>query len=343
MTNSIKTEWLAIHLYYNAPWERFLIHAVKPFIDTVRNHPQVQGYFFIRYGEMGPHIRLRFKGESDYLINQLKPLAEESFLAYMEAHPSKDLPKTDIPKFSYKEKLFPNNSIQWIKYEPEIDRYGGKKAISLAESHFQSSSEAVLLNLEAQTDSWSYESAMGVAIQMHLGFSYAVGMSQVEMYFFYTRLFQTWFPSTYYYQTENRDTHLEKVKETILESFKTSFQHQKAVILPHVQHLWEYLHASEAQMEERWFTLWVSQGRKVDRDMKTLISRKDLIIPSYFLSSMDASGIDRPEFFVYESFFHMTNNRLGIQNQDEGFLAYVLMESLDEIFTQSVGKHPGVY
>ena len=66
-------KWLAAYLYYSEPWEKLLSDAVLPFIDTMMAIPGVDHYFFIRYWEKGPHIRLRFKGEKQVLEQKVTP------------------------------------------------------------------------------------------------------------------------------------------------------------------------------------------------------------------------------------------------------------------------------
>ena len=114
--------WLAGYLYYTGARETFLTKAVAPFVHTVLTHGWAGQCFFIRYGERGPHIRLRFQGPADLLEHWVKPRFMTFFQQYYTRYPSqrdepawvKDLPR-DI-------QWFPNNSVQFLAYEPESER-----------------------------------------------------------------------------------------------------------------------------------------------------------------------------------------------------------------------------
>ncbi|MGB5931124.1 MAG: lantibiotic dehydratase C-terminal domain-containing protein, partial [Cyclobacteriaceae bacterium] len=41
---------------------------------------------------------------------------------------------------------------------------------------------------------------------------------------------------------------------------------------------------------------------------------------------------------IYDSYVHMTNNRLGIQNRDEAYLAYLIKKCLDIMLAETVEK-----
>jgi thiopeptide-type bacteriocin biosynthesis protein len=142
-----RKKWLSAYLYYSEPREHFFVSCLKPFIDDVIKKKIADTYFFIRYWEKGYHIRLRFKGNETALQNELKPLLVNYFSVYFIEHPSQR-------KESSLE-LLANNSIHFTEYEPEVERYGGKKAILLAEKQFECSSKAVL-NILNQTSEWTY-------------------------------------------------------------------------------------------------------------------------------------------------------------------------------------------
>ena len=65
--------WLSAYLYYHEPWETFITKAVSPFIDKMLEKHLVKRFFFIRYWEKGPHIRLRFQGNKQTIEEKIKP------------------------------------------------------------------------------------------------------------------------------------------------------------------------------------------------------------------------------------------------------------------------------
>jgi len=326
--NQINTKWLGIHLYYNTPSERILSDAVLPFIESMLEQKLISNYFFIRYFEHGPHIRLRLKGEEKILNTQVKLYATSFFSEYIKQNPSGSIHEHFLKFYKTDGMLYPNNSIQWIEYLPELKRYGGKHAIIEAERHFQNSSETVLINLKNNVQEWSYEVALGTAIQMHLGFTYGTGMSKKEIFFFYKKLYQDWFPQNFqiYNNTNNEFQKIEN--EKVAESFYTSFNQQKDFLVPYISELWNEIKKNKAVEEIDWLESWIDHAQQIDTKLKALNFLSSLHIPEDYQQLLDSQNINRPELFLYESFFHMTNNRLGLLNNDEGFLAFLLMESL---------------
>ncbi|MCA9936298.1 MAG: thiopeptide-type bacteriocin biosynthesis protein, partial [Anaerolineales bacterium] len=87
MTMSPST-WLSAHLFYGKLWEDLLTQAVRPFVDDLFIQGQISQFFFIRYWERGPHIRLRLKGQPSALQNHVKPALEATFTDYFTKYPS---------------------------------------------------------------------------------------------------------------------------------------------------------------------------------------------------------------------------------------------------------------
>ncbi len=111
--------WNSYHFYPLEVPDVFLARSLRPFLERHVWPQKGARAFFLRYDdEKGPHIRLRFKGEQEWLDNSLQPVFEEWFRerGKWESQP----------------------------YLPEADRFGGEEALSLAEEHFHISSRVVL-------------------------------------------------------------------------------------------------------------------------------------------------------------------------------------------------------
>ena len=186
--------WLAAYLYRGEPWEALLTEAVQPFVQQVLINGWADSFFFIRYWERGPHIRLRFKGDAVVLESQLRPALTAHFTRYFRQYPSQRAdPARQLPPGS---QWFPNDSVQFIPYEPETDRYGGPVGVAIAERQFACASRVVLATLAASR-TWNYDRALGTAIQLHLLFAYATGMDLEEARAFFTLVYTQWAPRAY--------------------------------------------------------------------------------------------------------------------------------------------------
>jgi Lantibiotic biosynthesis dehydratase C-term len=170
MTQENSSSWLVAYLYYDEPWERLLTEAVLPYAEIVAQTGIAESWFFVRYWERGPHIRLRFKAEADVIEKMLRSNLEEHFLNYFESVPSFRIDPSYPPRIPDAYKWLPNNSVQYDVYLPELERYGGVNGMALAEQQFALSSKIVLKSIEALGQQWSYDDALGTGIKLHLSF-----------------------------------------------------------------------------------------------------------------------------------------------------------------------------
>ena len=323
-------KWLAAFLYYAEPWEDFLITGVKPLIDQVMGEKLADQYFFIRYWEKGPHIRLRFKGDTNTLEDKVKPLIIAHFDQYFKNKPSERQDPEWIKEATEEYKWYPNNSVQFIDYEPETDRYGGEFALLVSERQFQASSNATLAIVEDGLGSWDYNRALGAAIQLHLGFAYGVGMDQYEASKFFSEVFQNWLPRAYYfYEKDISKEELARRREETLKAFESNFEEQKESLIPFFQTVWEAFE-EEQSFDQEWLNQWLMDMRSIKADLLVLQKDGRLVVPQWY-SIKEGTGVpvERQQLWaIYDSYIHMINNRIGIMNRDEGYLAYLVRESI---------------
>lgn len=327
--------WLSAYLFYTGNWEHFLVDQVKPFVDEMIANKYVEEFFFIRYWEKGPHIRLRLKGRSEVLENIVQRALEKYFNDFFLKNPShrdeqdwqKDLPE-DV-------RAYPNNSIQFIPYEPEYERYGGMGGMPIGEEQFEASSLAVLSIFSENAD-WDYDKAMGAAIQMHLSFAQALGMDLKEAAHFYSGIFQAWLYMTYDWNDLSKEEHMRK-RKIVLDAFEDQFAKQHAVLVPYHLSVWEALESGE-EFEEHWLNKWIEDVKMTGKKMTAAQKNGELTFPedSLITNTWDVSMEKRQLYFIYGSYVHMTNNRLGILNRDEAFLGYLIKRSLEMLSAETI-------
>lgn len=117
------SEWLYLKLYGGqSSGDRLLQEAAAPLAARFLASGAADGWFFIRYGDPDPHLRLRFHGAPARLYGEVLPalnLALAPFLA--------------------------DGSLWRVElgtYEREAERYGGAANIARAEAWFQADSQA---------------------------------------------------------------------------------------------------------------------------------------------------------------------------------------------------------
>ncbi len=267
----MKTSWLSIHLFYE-DLNLILINGVFPFIDKMRQEKKINQYFFIRYSEGGSHVRLRLKTNEKQTV---KADCQAYFSLFFKQNASQR--SFHLPHY------YPNNSLQFIDYEPELERYGGSEKIGIAEEYFQFSSE-IIQSLMCQNDSFEYEAAMGWAIQLHVIFAKAVNLSKKDSLLFFEQYYKNW----------------SKLLPKTNLAIDKEIEGNRGVIT-FIQNLWENIDDTIV-FEDDIFQKWYDGNKK-------LIASKDY-------------------FNYYNSYIHMTNNRLGLYNQDETWIAKLIYYAL---------------
>ncbi len=125
---ALGSEWLYAKLFTGESTADLLIREVlAPLHRELVASGHVSRWFFIRYGPPW-HLRARYYGEPTKLIQQALPVLAEAFALANDRG------------------LLWN--VEWSTYERELERYGGPRAMELAEGWFHADSEAVFKVLE---------------------------------------------------------------------------------------------------------------------------------------------------------------------------------------------------
>ncbi|MCY9160072.1 thiopeptide-type bacteriocin biosynthesis protein [Bacillus atrophaeus] len=156
-------KWSSLHVFFHdfSNIETVLHRLIWPSLQSNIINAEIKKYFFIRYWEGGPHLRIRYiiqEGTdpeefterligswTDYLLKHPSAIELEKETFY-QSHSLEGKSKNIIPSLPW----FPNNSVQKVPYIPEIERYGGKVGIQIAEEYFCFSSEFVREILQNQ-------------------------------------------------------------------------------------------------------------------------------------------------------------------------------------------------
>lgn len=284
--------WRSYHLFRAEPWEPFLTECVKPFVEDCCARELADGFFFVRYWERGPHVRLRLRAIDG---ERLDANVRDHFETYFRRSPSR--------RTNDSQGWLPNDSVQSIPYQPETERYGGPARLPVAELQFESSSRAVLALLARSQ--WSYERALGAALQMHLLFAHSLGLRSGELAHFLGTAAARWLDGVRWNSAGQR-----------FAAFAAAYEAQRDTLPAMHAALWNALDEG-VEIEQEWASRWIADTRTIAQRLRE--------------SGAPAAGLDGAEQRILMSYMHMTNNRLGLRNRDEGFLAYVMSRCLEEI------------
>jgi lantibiotic biosynthesis protein len=115
------TEWLFAKLYHAPTFEQdLLVDHIRPFCREVAG----DAWFFMRYADPEPHIRVRWSGHPDKLADELAP----AVLRWANSLVSQEVCRR----------------VTLDTYDREVERYGGPDGIELAEELFIADSVASL-------------------------------------------------------------------------------------------------------------------------------------------------------------------------------------------------------
>jgi thiopeptide-type bacteriocin biosynthesis protein len=195
-------------------------------------------------------------------------------------------------------KVFPD--AKFAAYIPETERYGGSVGLPIAERLFQASSAAVL-QLLAQDGTWSYRRALASGLQMHIGMLQALALSRAE--------------------TVALCKHIAEIEsEKSVELLEQGFAAQRDVIVPQLTAVWAACE-KKVDFKDDWFTDWRQAAAQISVEIHQAnkLRKFELVDSTHHASQL---------WCLYESYIHMTNNRLGIMRRDEAFVAYLLQRSL---------------
>lgn len=295
--------WMSLHLFYEGPWLDLLKHYIKPFLMTQINVGNAKSYFYVRYYEGGPHIRVRI------LIEKEKYLFFEQVVKDYFYKVQKILSVTRYVKNEFSEDSIANDFCRFINYEPEYERYGGHDRMSIAEDQFFLSS-AICLDIIESTENYSQRmwKALSLQLAIYSVFKYSTQhvLSIIDAY---TNLW-----SSDLFQEEDGVNSGRDIIHSM--DGAVSLIPKQNIIA--ISKLWDEINSSSVSIETPAIVnLWLD-GMKVIKEMLDLVSDNN--------TSTNYSGI-------IGSYIHMTNNRLGINNYDEIYLGRIISKGLT-IFTE---------
>lgn len=332
MSFRASTKWLTVCLYYNEPWEEFLLKAVKPYADIVMQTGIAERFYFQRCWENGPHIRLWFKGNENILEGMLKPNIEEYFAHFFESRPSFRVEPNYPSDYSDKLKWEPNNSLRYLPNAPAMSCFSGALGLSICEKHYHASSKVVLESLADKGVRWTYDDALSTANKLHLSFAFAVGMDLEEAKQFFQQLFNNWKAGNFSTK-EGLEFKEDRSQADRILSFNRIFELQRAGITAFNQALWQSLENGMNLDEEGANEEWIQTTLNINIELGLVQDAGKLKMeecPLEFHSDLKLSPEQEQFWRVYARLIHLTNNRLGIVNGDEGYLFYSLAKSLKQ-------------
>jgi thiopeptide-type bacteriocin biosynthesis protein len=322
------TRWLAAHLFfdgdigiYTGECDELVLEVAEPFVRRCQQEGWIDGWFFIRYSEYGPHVRLRLHGRAEVLDEVVWPALREQLRA---RYPDVVFERPDVPAMpawsgggaaaeaETREGPVRITHAALIDYEPEIDRYGGPDAIRVAERMFEVSSEAACALLQ-KTSRTERSSRLGKGL-----------LTMVELLHVFSggdRAFASRWANQYnlgYLRGVARD---EEARGAWLGAFDSGYGSQADTLGEYVEEVWSRMDEGEPLSDA--LDLYRDGLLEVRGHLRGLFDAGKVVAPME-----PFAGWEQAVGGICSSYLHMTNNRLGITVQEESYLAYLILRTL---------------
>jgi hypothetical protein len=332
-------EWIALHIFYSADTTPVIVEAVHPLVKWLYQDGLISGWFFIRYWQEGPHIRLRLKPSAPAAREEVTTRAVNAVQDFLKRRPAffeisadaesrtRDYKKMYVIEYGEarwnteygvdgRMPIRPNNSIALLPYEPEYERYGGHAGVRIAEWHFEQSSDMVALLL-ARSNTHVRTVLLGLTAQLMLMTAYTFLGGDAEVHRFFQRYRTIWEKS--YGDITGRYSLFDKNFELTRDSF--------AQRLNRIQ---ELANAEDLTKSSRIERAWLAHCRELRDRVRAAANRSELLL-------LDGdTGVPAPvsasnglEAVLLSSYIHMTSNRLGALISDEVYLSYLIERVLE--------------
>ena len=285
--------WLTAYLFfedhvYSEAADRVIREVVAPLARSCR--PDAVRWFFLRYGEEGSHVRLRFLAPGPVLEETIWPRVTAAAAA------------SELVVRATRE-----------RYEPEVERYGGPWGLALAEELFHHQSETALALLE-KIPPGTRPQRLGKGL-----------LAMLVLLFLYRgeRRAAAWLARSYgadYLRIWARNA---DEQEQWLRTFQEAFDRQADRLAGYVESAWEALESGgELTPELDVYRRDMDDGA---RRLRELFDQGRLR-----LDGRAAADWDECVDWIVPSYVHMMNNRLGVSVQEESYLSVLIAGTLGE-------------
>lgn len=289
------SSWLSAHIFWLGPLDELLVQLVLPLAAQSIQQQLATVFFFIRYAEGGLHIRLRLRLVAETGRPRLKAHVRRHVRAFAERGRPGCTAYVPIA----------GPTVRFVPYRPETERYGNAETMPVAETFFAASSRTVLHWLQAQGPQAAAQ-RLTTALALHVSFA-AACLDRPTAVTWLRQFADDWLP-------HDPATQLTRTaeKDYWWALFAQRYQACQATLAPAVAQLWQQARYGTPDAPQ-----WDAETAAAARQLH---ARYVQLLPS-----------EAQRLPIYASLLHLTNNRLGIANHDEAFLAYLLATALDSL------------
>lgn len=306
--------WLSLHLFLRdaarprAAGDGFLLGSLPALLSAGRGAGFFGEAFFIRYAELGHHLRLRLKLAGDPAPGLWALLAEHLALGAAGSDEAGSFVLADHPAIA---------KVRPIAYAPETERYGGAAALPAAESFFAASSALVLELLRA--------AAPGAAGGAEIDGERRQALALIAMTVTLRALAGDDRTLAARLALAYRDDVMQVIGKDLLPSpedcrrgFERGAERQAAALEATVAGFWEALEGGPGELPEPFAEFAAGAFALRDR-LAGPLAAGELRAAGKAVSTWTQALA-----WLSPSYLHMTNNRVGIHLLEECYLGHLL-------------------
>ena len=317
--NTEKSTWLSLHVFLSdsALCVRFINEWLSAETRRLQMQGSLLGWFFIRYWEGGPHLRLRFKLSDDAVATKLQADLTQAAQAYI--NPSPVTREAYYSAHAFDGEALDPKSLSWydegtvavIDYQQEWVRYGGQAAMTVSEQLFQVSSEITLAL--ARHPNRTLEQHLASALGLMVASAQALSSDRQHNEHFFNRYAEFW-------RSYNDDAVLAE---------RQALAQPLAPVRARLSAVMQQLQPDVAtKSPER---VWWQALQRAQSQWRSLYEQGVLISPLSGEVVRDEAAFQVATQLILSSQIHMMNNRLGIIPAQECYLARLLSGALQGV------------
>jgi thiopeptide-type bacteriocin biosynthesis protein len=305
----VRGVWLSLHLHfddasvYGSAADTVVRSSVGRLVTHLRERGLLRHFFFVRYGERGSHIRVRLRSAHDefapVVLAKIDEIVAGSRLApgpVGDRHDGTPVPITRV---------------EFVRYEPEVDRYGGADAVAIAETLFCASSDAAMAMLGSASPPRAER--LGKALLANLSILHAFVPTRRA-----AAALSAAYATGYLGSVAPAATH-----ENWRRRFESGYDRQAEALEAYVEEGIERLTAAESLTE----TLApLAVALPTCRTELMRLSRAGAVVAFGRRLSWE-EAVHR----IVPSYMHMMANRLGVTVPEETYLAHILTRALSRL------------
>lgn len=155
--------WVSAHLFHQGDQDRLVLDLVAPVVAELRERALAGRWFYLRYWDGGPHLRLRVLARTEEAREEIRSVLTARCTGHLARSPSPDLVDQQayveqarrfgaLEGVEPVERMYANNSVHFLPYTREHHRYGRGGSLEAVERHFGESSDLALRVLGARPE-----------------------------------------------------------------------------------------------------------------------------------------------------------------------------------------------